>query len=234
MINENLKHGDLKGVVVERISVDEFEPKTGEKEDIAVIGFYVTEQAAGEDLARFIAKSVYESRDVEVTPNPNEDNLYMVFVEVDRKEGLVEGLRDLVKDITNVSKDLDWKVKPLLSDNELDLADPMLETIIRQSPESYQTKEAYQEQLEKIENGTANLYKFDYKVGKKFIKVFNLQFDTFRDRNEYRAGSVTAFIDKNTGEVYKPASWKAPAKHVRFDLRLIQDREFLFLSLIHI
>ena len=89
-------------------------------------------------------------------------------------------------------------------------------------------KSYYQEQLEKIENGTANLYKFDYKVGKKFIKVFNLQYDTFQNRNEYRAGSVTAFIDKNTGEVYKPASWKAPAKHVRFDLRLIQDREFLF------
>ena len=88
-------------------------------------------------------------------------------------------------------------------------------------------KSYYQEQLEKIEDGTANLYKFDYKVGKKFIKVFNLQFDTFRGHNEYRAGSVTAFIDKNTGEVYKPASWKAPAKHVRFDLRIIKEREFL-------
>ena len=88
-------------------------------------------------------------------------------------------------------------------------------------------KSYYQEQLEKIEDGTANLYKFDYKVGKKFIKVFNLQFDTFRDRNEYREGSVTAFIDKNTGEVYKPASWRAPAKHVRFDFRIIKDREFL-------
>ena len=88
-------------------------------------------------------------------------------------------------------------------------------------------KSYYQEQLEKIEDGTANLYKWDYKVGKKFIKVFNLQYDTFRDRNEYRAGSVTAFIDKNTGEVYKPASWKAPAKHVRFDLRIIKEREYL-------
>ena len=89
-------------------------------------------------------------------------------------------------------------------------------------------KSYYQEQLEKIENGTANLYKWDYKVGKKFIKVFNLQYDEFQNRNEYRAGSVHAFIDKNTGEVYKPASWRAPAKHVRFDLRLIKDREFLF------
>ena len=89
-------------------------------------------------------------------------------------------------------------------------------------------KSYYQEQLEKIEDGTANLYKFDYKVGKKFIKVFFLEFDTFQGRNEYKAGSVHAFIDRQTGEVYKPASWRAPAKHVRFDLRLIKDREFLF------
>ena len=69
----------------------------------------------------------------------------------------------------------------------------------------------YEEQLQKIEDGTANLYKFDYKVGKKFIKVFNLQYqesnDYYNRKAGYRAGSVTAFIDKNTGEVYKPASW---------------------------
>ena len=89
----------------------------------------------------------------------------------------------------------------------------------------------YEEQLQKIEDGTANLYKFDYEVGKKYIKVFNLQYqescDYYNRPAGYRAGSVTAFIDKNTGEVYKPASWKAPAKHVRFDLRIIKEREFL-------
>ena len=90
----------------------------------------------------------------------------------------------------------------------------------------------YQERVDEIENGTANLYKFDYKTGKKFHKVFFLEYqdanDYYGTKAGYKAGSVTAFIDKQTGEVYKPASWKAPAKHVRFDLRLIQDREFLF------
>ena len=89
----------------------------------------------------------------------------------------------------------------------------------------------YEEQLQKIEDGTANLYKFDYQVGKKYIKVFNLQYseacDYYNRPAGYRAGSVTAFIDKNTGEVYKPASWKAPAKHVRFDLRIIAERNYL-------
>jgi hypothetical protein len=39
--------------------------------------------------------------------------------------------------------------------------------------------------------------------------------------------SVHCFIDKKTGEVYKSASWKAPAKGVRYDLRIIEQREWL-------
>ena len=92
-------------------------------------------------------------------------------------------------------------------------------------------KSYYEEQLQKIEDGTANLYKFDYQVGKKYIKVFNLQYQESNDyygrKAGYRQGSVTAFIDKNTGEVYKPASWKAPAKHVRFNLLIIAERNYL-------
>jgi hypothetical protein len=39
--------------------------------------------------------------------------------------------------------------------------------------------------------------------------------------------SVHAFVDKQTGQVYKSASWKAPAKGVRFDLRIIEQRKWL-------
>ena len=92
-------------------------------------------------------------------------------------------------------------------------------------------KSYYEEQLQKIEDGTANLYKFDYQVGKKYIKVFNLQYEEaneyYNRKAGYRQGSVTAFVDKNTGEVYKPASWKAPAKIVRFNLLIIAERNYL-------
>ena len=93
-------------------------------------------------------------------------------------------------------------------------------------------KSYYEEQLQKIEDGTENLYKFVFKTGKKFHKVYFLEYreasEYYGTKAGYKSGSVHCFIDKQTGEVYKPASWKAPAKHVRFDLRLIQDREFLF------
>ena len=86
------------------------------------------------------------------------------------------------------------------------------------------------EQLDEIEKGTEKLMYFKIKTGKKFYKIVQMNFDTFQNRNEYREGSVHAFVDKQTGQVYKPASWAAPAKHVRFDLRIIREREFLFNS----
>ena len=93
-------------------------------------------------------------------------------------------------------------------------------------------KSYYEEQLQKIEDGTANLYKFVFKTGKKFHKVYFLQYEEANEyygtKAGYKSGSVHCFVDKQTGEVYKAASWKAPAKIVRFDLRLIGDREFLF------
>jgi len=140
----SLKPNDLKGVVTNEISIDEFEPKTGEKENIAVFGFYVTEKQVGEDLANFLEKSTFDFRDVEVTPNPNPDNLYMVFVEVDRDPGMIGMLREVAKDILNITGELEWKGKPLLSDSTFDLNDPQLEGIVKSTPEDYVTKDEHE------------------------------------------------------------------------------------------
>ena len=76
------------------------------------------------------------------------------------------------------------------------------------------------EQLAGIANGTERLMKFKLSEGKKYWKVI---------QRDWRGGgyvdaSVVAFISFK-GEVFKPASWKAPAKGVRFDFRIIKERE---------
>ena len=83
------------------------------------------------------------------------------------------------------------------------------------------------EQLVKIVSGTANLDRFRYYEGKRYLKVVRETFDEFQGRNKWRDTTVHAFVDKETGEVYKPASWKAPAKHVRFNLSNDIDRQNL-------
>ena len=64
-----------------------------------------------------------------------------------------------------------------------------------------------------------DVYKFSIVTGRKYHKIVQ----TCSDGSK----SVHAFVDKNTGELYKAASWKAPAKDVRFDLRIIEQREFV-------
>ena len=84
-----------------------------------------------------------------------------------------------------------------------------------------------QKQLDELKNGTAKLMKFRIQEGRRYYKIIQQNYDTFQDRNEYRDGSVHSFVDKNTGEVYMAASWSSPAKHVRFDMRVIRDRTLM-------
>ena len=94
--------------------------------------------------------------------------------------------------------------------------------------DNHPSPEYAQQQLDEIENGTANLMKFEIREGKKYYKIVQVEFDTFQNRNEYRDSSVHSFVDKNTGNVYKPASWKAPhTKHVRFTFQKPEDIRFL-------
>ena len=81
------------------------------------------------------------------------------------------------------------------------------------------TSDYSKKQLESIKNGTANLMRFVVTKGRKYFKITSHEYDTFQDRNEYKEGSVNCFVDKNTGAVYKPASYNAPhTKHVRYNL----------------
>ena len=115
-----------------------------------------------------------------------------------------------------------WQLCRALEQNYKDYHLRSMKSMNAGSGSEYTRKE-----IEATENGTANLMRFRMEFGRKYIKIIQQDYDTFRDRNEYRDGGVHAFINRKTGEVYKAASWKSPAKHVRYDLRLIKDREYV-------
>ena len=57
-------------------------------------------------------------------------------------------------------------------------------------------------------NGQLFKEKFVYTTGKRFYKIC-------RSRDGINPSSAYAFVDKETGDLYKSASWNAPALHVR-------------------
>ena len=73
-----------------------------------------------------------------------------------------------------------------------------------------------QEDYDRQYKNSSQPCKFSITTGRKYHKILD------------RKGSVHAFVNKQTGEVFKPASWNAPAQHVRYDLRVINDRNRCF------
>ena len=88
----------------------------------------------------------------------------------------------------------------------------------KRNVEKGESVDYHQQRIDELRNG---ILPIDYVIdsGRKYHKVIMIDGGSSR--------SVHAFVDKNTGELYKSASWKSPAKGVRYDLRLIKDREYL-------
>ena len=72
----------------------------------------------------------------------------------------------------------------------------------------------------KISHPNSDPYKFYIESGRKYHKVIM--------ETNGQSRSVHAFVDKKTGEVYKPASFKAPAKIARYNVLNIESREKMF------
>ena len=76
----------------------------------------------------------------------------------------------------------------------------------------------------RVGNYDAPVYKFVIETGRKYHKIIM----EIPNENRDPSRSVHAFVDKKTGEVYKAASFKAPAKIVRYNLLSIKSREECF------
>ena len=71
-----------------------------------------------------------------------------------------------------------------------------------------------------FESGRSLYHQLEMEVGRKYIKVWE---KLVRNGVEDTTRSCWMFVDKNTGEVYKPASYKAPAKGVRYLITQLAD-----------
>jgi putative cell wall-binding protein len=111
------------------------------------------------------------------------------------------------------------------------LCDALKQNFIDYSIKSHQkfvddadTHEYHQKQIANLKEGICN-YEFVIESGRKYHKIIMVI-----DNGPNRMGpsrSVHAFVDKKTGQIYKSASWKSPAKGVRYDLRIIEQREWV-------
>lgn len=110
-LDEGLRPGDLEHLILPSISIDEFEPKSGQPDNVVVVGFFAQDQEPANDLATFIERGSHKILDTEVSPAPDEEGRYLVFVEMNRDSEMFYNTTKIVKDISKLVNVDEWEFK---------------------------------------------------------------------------------------------------------------------------
>lgn len=135
MLTEGLRKGDLDGMVLPLITIDEYESKISDDKSI-VVGFYVFEEDAAHDLSNFIERAPYMILDTDVSPAPTKDGYYVCFVEMQRSNDFGDSLTKLLSDLTLLTNVDDWQFTTvkLPKDKIVKLSDETLEKYVDSEP----------------------------------------------------------------------------------------------------
>lgn len=78
----------------------------------------------------------------------------------------------------------------------------------------------HKEQIDKLAMGEG-IDEYVYEKGRKYARIIHVS----KPSNQR---SAHAFVDLKTGDVYKSASWKSPAKGIRYNLLDDKSREEMY------
>lgn len=107
-ITEGLKRGDLNGMILPLLSIDEFASKIDDR-TVIVVAFYSFEEDPAHDLSNFIERSPENVMDTDVSPAPTREGYYVTFVEIKRNDQFVAKLLKILAEVDNLTDVKQWQ-----------------------------------------------------------------------------------------------------------------------------
>jgi len=108
---EGLRPGDLKDMVSDIFTVDQYNSKMGNDEEIIVISFVVKDKFPAIDLMEFIEKGYPFVLDADMSSGEEHDGNYRVFVEIERTKEVAEEVEELINGISQLCGCKSWSFK---------------------------------------------------------------------------------------------------------------------------
>jgi hypothetical protein len=99
----SIQNNDLIDLIQSTFSVDQYKSKIGDDKNVVVLAFEVKDADPAKDLSQFI-ETGHDCIDVDVSPGPDKDGNYKVFVELQRNSKLFDSIDNILKDITRVDE----------------------------------------------------------------------------------------------------------------------------------
>lgn len=129
---EGLKEGDLEQLVLPLVSIDEYESKLDD--DSIVMAFFVQDRDPAADLNRFVQKGPTAILDTDVSPAPNADGYYMVFVEVLRDGNFPKKVVDILDSLEGLTGIKSWRGMLYGQDTTLIISQEAIAEHVRLAP----------------------------------------------------------------------------------------------------
>lgn len=122
-LREGLKNHDLKDLIDPVFDIDSYRSKMGSDEDVSVLSFTVTGNQAAQDLVNFIEKGYDFVLDADVSSGEIDNNIFKVFVEIERNSELIKNIEDLIYGVSELSDQKDWQFRYYKDNNKKSIFD---------------------------------------------------------------------------------------------------------------
>ena len=146
---EGLVAGDLEHLVDPNISIDRYQSKMGEDDQILVIAFKVQDTRSASDLVEFIESGYEWVLDANASPATDEKGKVTVFVEFERRTTLIDRILTLTDEINRLTVDTDWTFTYYKGEAPTPLTAESLE-MIPNSPLRYRQRLMQEQELDNV------------------------------------------------------------------------------------
>lgn len=135
----SLRPNDLEGLVSKDISIDEYQSKLGEDRSVVVIAIPVREESAAHDLGDFIERGPFSIWDVDISPAPDADGFYYVFVEIERSHMMWDTISSIFEHTERITNNATESLRFTCPDHDRPqpLSEENFKTSVLQSPYRY-------------------------------------------------------------------------------------------------
>jgi hypothetical protein len=123
-LHEDLRQGDMEGLISPVFGIDTYKSKMGEDSDIVTLNFRVNTSEAAQDLSKFFERGYKFVLDADASPADDSKD-HMVFVELERGRDTVQHIKELLYGLNQLTrteafrfryKD-DFRSNPMSEDN---------------------------------------------------------------------------------------------------------------------
>lgn len=137
---EGLRPGDLRDMVSHRITIDQYNSKMGNDQDIIVVAFKVKDKFPAIDLMEFIEKGYPSVLDADMSTGEESDGEYAVFVELERTPKVAKELEDILRGLSQLCKCDSWHFRYFKDIPGYTFTKEKFEEIVPLTPEAYASR----------------------------------------------------------------------------------------------